>query len=1301
MKKVFLLLVLSFSLLSSQAQIIINELQSDAGNYEGTGGDWIEFKNIGAFAQDMSCWLLTNGGSVKISIPTGLIVPSGGYLLVGNASKMMCSTCDYKSMNTFFTLNPDGYGDGTGIFSNTVFLNTDLVSNGGCGCLTGSGNYNNGAGLGDRVILFDAFGNVADAMMYAGGNNYGTGPINVTFPSSPTCGANFDTLFSTTDPIYFGRTICNDLTGCNSSYARLPDGNNGAIVTYDQSGNLGCTNCLLPCAALATNTASTDYPTPGLNNSLSANPWTATLNGNPITGTSTTLTVCGATPITFTYVINNFANASLVATQPSGNLGSYVITNGGTPSNFSGTNYNAATGVTTLASTFTAPNGTTQYEFVWGNGNTNCTSCPGSNSTATAGTSLSPQQECYITNSVTIIREDILGGTPTASCSLPGSVTVNGATGTNIQYTLQKQITIGGPFTTIAGPFTSNIIGGIFDDDADPALPNYRILVSSVNTVCANPTPLVVSVPNSCLGNPACPKYILTGTGAPTFTPSSGNPICANSNVQFSVDITGVCTTGQLEVWYDYNPSFDPYTSGTLLGTAPSTVGTTPPSVLATGRVFINEFVARPAQGTCTGTPDQINPNSGEWVELYNAGPGNVDISGWILADGDWTATIPAGTIINSGLHYLIGGGGTFCSSGVLPDLNIETCNCANVSPSSADIMNLTNNGEQIALFDCNGTFIDGVLWASGQALPDTTANIAPATGCGNYILQKSVNLPVAASFASSGTIPAPNSGKYRTSTNTWVTSTATTITPKAANPGGDWISSVTTPFGTQCPPPPVTSSITVTIPDTCSQTGPTSITLKAIYKPTPITPCLKSDVTASATYVIPQCDLATLSGDGEYCEPNTAPISINISNPLVGNYDFNLSNGTNTTSINAATGAGPFTTNISNSGVWTIASITPPTGLCPPKIEGDADIIINPIPVINSVPTNASFCAGYGFDLASLEPNIITTPPTSQFVWYDSAIGGSQILPYINPSVTKTYYVAATTGSPAFCEQTVRTPVTVTVNPIPEIPFLTANGITAQFFPQSPNCTPTPCPTGLEYSANGINWGAGPSFTFTDPGWSGFGSPTNSVVYVRNASVPACLLLVTYLDPMIPLPTELFNFYGKLNLENTVDLKWQTAQEKNVSRFEIERSNDNLNFKKIGEVNAKGNTSSISDYLFNDATAINEFNYYRLKIVDLDNQFAYSNIILVKLSNLGSRIVSLYPNPTKDNINIEISSEKNQSSQIQIFDALGKLIFEQPLLLEKGFQKHNLNLAQLAKGQYTLRIPLSNGSLIKSFVKE
>lgn len=1280
-----LLLLASYFL---HAQVIINEVESDAGNFESSG-EWIELKNIGGSPQDLSCWRFTNGGSFQLTIPQGLTLAPGQYLLIGNATKMMCATCDYKFLNTQFTLNADGFGPGSGAYANTIFLNTDQSINGGCDCLTGSGAINNGALSGDRLVLYNDVGNIVDALLFSNGDVYGAGAIvTLNFNATNTCPPLPNiSVPDVSDNVYNGRVLCNDLNGCNSSYARLPDGNNGATVTWSQAGNLACTGCTDPCGAAIT-TASADLPTPGLDNSAAT--YTTTLNGSPVLAAQTTLNICGATPVTFQYQVSNFTNVALVATQASGNLGSYVKIGNANPVNFATATFNNATGVTTLSTTINPPVGTTHYEFVWGDANTNCVSCPGSNSPLVPNDPTSVNKECYVYHKVTVIREDPQGGSPVASCSLPGSVTVSGATGTNLKYTLQKQSVLAGPFVTIAGPQNGNSFGGVIDDDADPQLPNYQVLVSTVNVTCPNPAAVIVAVPAACLGNPACPKYETVGPGQPTYLPVTNSTVCAGSSVNFAVNITGICNSGIVELMYDFNPAFDPYTQGVSLGTTNTIVGATPPTNAAAGKVFINEFVPRPAVGMCAGTPNGQNPNSGEWIELYNAGPGNVDIGGWIISDGDWTATIPAGTVVLANGYFLVGGGGTLCSSGALPDLNVETCNCATVSPVGQDIMNLTDGGEQIALFDCSGNFVDGVLWNGGQGLPDAAANAAPATGCGNYITAKNVSLPAAASFSNSGgSFSNTNEGRYRTNTNTWVTFTNGTGTPKMPNPttyNGAAIAS-----GTECPPPPVTANITVNLPDTCNQAGNVNITVKAIYKPAPVAPCLSNDVVAIANYTIPPCELLTLSGDGDYCNPATAPLSISTSSPLLGNYIINLGNGVNTTNINPATGAGPFTTNVSDPGLWTITSVIPPVGTCAPKTTGSANINILDVPSITSSPASVNACYIYSFDLASIETQILTTPLTTYFVWYDVAVGGTPISTYINPTANITYWVAPTTGAPTNCEGA-RVPVNIVVDPLPNIPTVVCDGITATFTAPVPDCFPIACPSGVQYSANGLVWSNNNVFTAADPGWSGWGSPGNSTLYVRNLAAPSCYNYATFINPCSsPLPVTLLHFNGNVNTQQTIDLLWETSSEINLSHFVVEKSYVNGNFVQIAQVAAKGHPGEKERYTLNDAQAIPGHNYYRLKAVDNDGQFTYSNVLDIVLTGSREGMFSIFPNPVQNVLNAAIQMNAIATAQLSIEDLLGNTLIKKGLMLQKGANSFSIDVSTLARGNYVLKLEINH----------
>lgn len=112
-------------------------------------------------------------------------------------------------------------------------------------------------------------------------------------------------------------------------------------------------------------------------------------------------------------------------------------------------------------------------------------------------------------------------------------------------------------------------------------------------------------------------------------------------------------------------------------------------------------------------------------------------------------------------------------------------------------------------------------------------------------------------------------------------------------------------------------------------------------------------------------------------------------------------------------------------------------------------------------------------------------------------------------------------------------------------------------------------------------------------------------------------------------LPVELISFTGKPMKNKAVTLNWATATESNNKQFEVEYSTDGKVFKMIDKVKGAGSTFIRQDYAFEHRAATAGINYYRLKQVDYDGAFEYSNVISVELSTkLGSYRV--FPNPVK-----------------------------------------------------------------------
>ncbi|MFT3885791.1 MAG: hypothetical protein QM724_10270 [Flavobacteriales bacterium] len=114
-------------------------------------------------------------------------------------------------------------------------------------------------------------------------------------------------------------------------------------------------------------------------------------------------------------------------------------------------------------------------------------------------------------------------------------------------------------------------------------------------------------------------------------------------------------------------------------------------------------------------------------------------------------------------------------------------------------------------------------------------------------------------------------------------------------------------------------------------------------------------------------------------------------------------------------------------------------------------------------------------------------------------------------------------------------------------------------------------------------------------------------------------------------LPVELL-FLQAEPRTHAVDLSWATTSERNSSHFVVERSRDARDFAPIGEVNAAGDSQQRIDYFFADAAPAKGINYYRLKQVDRDGSFHYSNVISAFFGDAPAQPL-LIPNPATDEV--------------------------------------------------------------------
>lgn len=178
-------------------------------------------------------------------------------------------------------------------------------------------------------------------------------------------------------------------------------------------------------------------------------------------------------------------------------------------------------------------------------------------------------------------------------------------------------------------------------------------------------------------------------------------------------------------------------------------------------------------------------------------------------------------------------------------------------------------------------------------------------------------------------------------------------------------------------------------------------------------------------------------------------------------------------------------------------------------------------------------------------------------------------------------------------------------------------------------------------------------------------------------------------------LPVELTSFVATAK-SNAVELVWKTASEINNDRFEIERSNDNANFAKIGFVRGNGTTTEAKEYRFVDEGVSGKL-YYRLKQVDFDGAFAYSPVVEARVAPPAEfALEQNYPNPFNPTTTIRYQLPVGGNVKLEVFDVLGKKVATLvDARQEAGIYNYALNASNLSSGMYFYR--LQAGSFVQT----
>lgn len=192
------------------------------------------------------------------------------------------------------------------------------------------------------------------------------------------------------------------------------------------------------------------------------------------------------------------------------------------------------------------------------------------------------------------------------------------------------------------------------------------------------------------------------------------------------------------------------------------------------------------------------------------------------------------------------------------------------------------------------------------------------------------------------------------------------------------------------------------------------------------------------------------------------------------------------------------------------------------------------------------------------------------------------------------------------------------------------------------------------------------------------------------------------YVESLTQLPVTLGDFVALKEGERSSKLNWYSVNESNSSEFLIERSTDKINWQRIGNVAAAGNSTTVNHYTYTDINVYNGRDtkltvYYRLKMVDRDESFGLSKIQSVNFANSSFASLSyiMYPNPATEGVYIEWDqSTTGQPTLIEMFDASGKVVSSQKVA--ENSNKEYINFADngVTSGMYSVRL-LQNDTVL------
>ena len=176
-------------------------------------------------------------------------------------------------------------------------------------------------------------------------------------------------------------------------------------------------------------------------------------------------------------------------------------------------------------------------------------------------------------------------------------------------------------------------------------------------------------------------------------------------------------------------------------------------------------------------------------------------------------------------------------------------------------------------------------------------------------------------------------------------------------------------------------------------------------------------------------------------------------------------------------------------------------------------------------------------------------------------------------------------------------------------------------------------------------------------------------------------------------LPVRLLSFTAEKTNAGKNLLKWTSAGEINISKYEVQHSTDGTGFKNIADATINAlNVSINSYYIFSDNKPFEKLNFYRLKITDKDGKISFSPVTVINNSkSFSSAGITIFPNPAVNFLNIQTKAGQKGKAAVSIISNAGQIVYKADYTIADESIVY-LDVKKLAAGNYNVRIKTADG---------